>query len=55
MAGAKKNGIKHVLIPKENIKDIEKIKERNELLLDDTFKYSIIETFDDVIKYTLID
>ena len=55
MEGAKKNGIKHVLIPKENIKDIEKIKERNDLLLDDTFKYSIIETFDDVIKYTLID
>ena len=54
LEGAKRAGINMVLVPKDNIKDLEKIKKRNPTLLSDSFKINIIETFDDVLKYSLI-
>jgi ATP-dependent Lon protease len=52
--GAKKGGIKLVLFPKENTKDIEQIVERNPLLFDDNFKAIPIETIEEAFKYSLI-
>ena len=55
LEGAKRAGVKLVLFPKENLKHLEKIKERNETLLDDNFKVIAIDTFDEVLKYSLIE
>jgi ATP-dependent Lon protease len=54
LEGAKRAGVRLALIPKENEKHLEKIKERNNTLLDDNFKVEIIESFEDVIKHSLI-
>jgi len=54
LEGAKLAGVKLVLIPKENIKDLNKIKDRNSELIDNNFKVIPIETFDEVIKYSLL-
>ena len=54
LEGAKKAGIKLVLYPKENDKDIIRIKERNILLIDDKFQVQPIETFNEAINYALI-
>jgi ATP-dependent Lon protease len=54
LEGAKRAGVKMVLFPKENIKHLEKIKERNTTLIDDNFKVVPIESFDEVLKYSLI-
>ena len=54
LEGAKKAGIKLALYPKENEKDIKKIKERNPTLIDDDFKVIAVETFTEAIKYTFI-
>jgi len=54
LEGAKRAGVNIALIPKENEKNLAKIRERNVSLFDDTFKIEIIETFDDVIKHALL-
>jgi ATP-dependent Lon protease len=54
MEGAKRAGVKLVLFPRENIKHLEKIKQRNPNLLDDNFRAIPIETFDEVLKYSLV-
>jgi len=55
LEGAKRAGVKLVLFPKENKKHLEKIKQRNSTLLDDDFKVIPIKTFDEVLKYSLIE
>lgn len=54
LEGAKKAGVKFVLYPKENEKDIIQIKERNPDLIDDNLKVQSIETIDEALKYSLI-
>jgi ATP-dependent Lon protease len=54
LEGAKKAGVKLALFPKQNQKDIEKIKKRNPTLIDENFKVQFIETIDDAIKYAII-
>lgn len=54
LEGAKKTGVNLVLIPKENVKDLDKILIRNPRLIDNNFKVIAIETFNEVIKYALI-
>ena len=51
LEGAKKSGVKLVLIPKENNLDLNKIKNRNITLLDENFDVKCVETFNDAIKY----
>jgi endopeptidase La len=53
LEGAKKAGVKLVLVPKENNKHLEKIKERNSLLLDNNFKVILVESLNDAINYAL--
>ena len=55
LPGAKKAGIKLVFVPKENEKDIDKLKKSNALLFDDTFKYMLVEKIEQVLEYALID
>jgi endopeptidase La len=54
LEGAKRAGITLALVPKENKKHLDKILDRNTSLFDTTFKYEIIENFDDVINHALI-
>ncbi len=55
LEGAKRAGVKLVLFPKENVKHLDKIKERNVSLLDDNFKVIPVETFEEVMKYSLVE
>ena len=48
---AKKAGVKLVMYPKENNKDIIKIKERNKTLLNDDFRAIEIESFNEAMTY----
>jgi endopeptidase La len=52
LEGAKKAGVKLVLVPNENIKQLNKIKENNVNLIDDNFSVIPIDTFLDVLKYS---
>jgi ATP-dependent Lon protease len=54
LEGAKKAGVKLVLYPQENQKDIDQIKERNPTLVDDDLQIIAIETFDEALQYALI-
>ena len=54
LEGAKKAGITLALYPKENEKDIKKIKERNPSLIDSNFRIISIETLQDAIKYSML-
>ena len=54
LEGAKRAGITLVLIPKDNVKHLNKIYERNASLFNDQFKIEVIESFDDVIKHALL-
>jgi len=54
LEGAKRAGITLVLIPKDNVKHLNKIYERNASLFNDKFKIEVIESFDDVIKHALL-
>ena len=54
LEGAKKAGIKLVLYPKENEKDVIQIKERNPLLIDDTLQIHAIETIEEALLYALL-
>jgi ATP-dependent Lon protease len=54
LQGAKIAGVKFALYPKENEKDIQEIKERNPLLIDDTFRVQSIEKINEAIMYSLV-
>ena len=54
LEGAKKAGVKLALYPKENQKDIDKIIERNPLLIDNQLKVQAIETLEEAIKYSIV-
>lgn len=54
LEGAKKSGIKKVLVPKENEKDLIKIKNRNESLIDINFSVKFIENINDVLREALL-
>jgi ATP-dependent Lon protease len=55
LEGAKKAGIKIALYPKENEKDIIKIKERNPTLIEDNLIVIAISNIYDAFKYALIN
>jgi endopeptidase La len=55
LPGAKKAGINLVFVPKENQKDIEKIKEYNKSLFDDNFRYILVDNIRDVLDLALIE
>jgi hypothetical protein len=54
LEGAKRAGVKLVLFPKDNLKDFNKIKEDNPLLIDKKFNALYIETISDAIKYSIL-
>ena len=54
LEGAKKAGVKFVLYPYENEKDIAKIKERNPNLIDSNFKIQSIKTIKDALDLVLV-
>ena len=51
---AKKAGIKLALIPKQNLKDISKITERNPTLFDSDFKVMDVDNINEVLKHVFI-
>lgn len=55
LEGAKRAGIKLVLYPKENQKDMDIIYKRNSTLIDDDFKVQPIETLDEAIEFSIIN
>ena len=52
--GCKIAGVNTVLIPKENEKDLLKIKEDNKNLIDDNFEVIMIENFFDACRYAFV-
>lgn len=54
LIGAKKAGVKLVFVPKENEKDLEDIKNKYPLLVDDNFQVKIFEYIDDIIDDILL-
>jgi endopeptidase La len=54
LVGAKKAGVKLALVPKENEVHLEKVKERNPLLMDDNFNVVLIETLKDALTHSLV-
>ena len=54
LQGAKKAGIKLALVPKQNLKDISKITERNPTLFDSNFKVMDVDNINEVLKHVFI-
>ncbi len=52
--GAKKAGVKLALVPKENLKDLEKIQKKFPELIDDTFEVRTIETIKEALDIALV-
>jgi len=55
LTGAKRAGVEIVLIPHDNLEDLDKIKKRNINLFNNNFKIIPIKTFNDVLKLALIN
>ena len=55
LQGAKFAGVKTALVPYENEKDLNKIKERNKDLINDDFKVILVKNFDDVLNHSLVN
>ena len=55
LIGAKKAGVKLVLIPKENEDTYNKIIKKNKTLIDDNFKVIIVNNIKEVLEYVLLD
>ena len=53
--GAKKAGVELVLCPKDNKKDLEKIRDSNYSPEDKTFKIVMVDNIWEVLKYALVD
>ena len=54
LEAAKKAGVKLAMIPKQNMKDLRKINERNDKLIDNTFKIIAVETFNDILPQAFV-
>ena len=54
LQGAKKAGVRKVLVPKDNEKDYKEIIENNKNLIDDNFKVYIIENIDQIMEHMLV-
>jgi len=54
LSGAKSAGIKLALIPKENLEDLNILRNDNISPEDDLFKVELIEKFEDIIKFCII-
>ncbi len=54
LTGAKSASVKLVLIPKENENDLKILRNENVSPEDNNFKVELVETFDEIIKYTLL-
>ncbi len=54
LSGAKSSGIKLALIPKENLDDLNILRNDNISPEDDLFKVELIERFEDIIKFCII-
>lgn len=55
LIGAKKAGIKLVFAPKENEKDLDKIKASDKTLIDDNFRVMLVGNIKEVLEYALIE
>lgn len=55
LIGAKKAGIKLVFVPKENEKDVEKIKLNDKTLLSDDFRVMLVSNVKEILDYALIE
>lgn len=55
LPGAKKSGINLVFVPKQNEKDIEKLRESDKKLFDDKFDVIIVSHVNEIFDYALID
>lgn len=55
LIGAKKAGVKFVFAPKENEKDLDKIKASDKTLLDDNFRVMLVSNVKEVLEYALIE
>ena len=55
LIGAKKAGIKKVFVSKENINDLDQIKQKNPLLFDDEFIVILVNYIDEFIDEIFID
>ena len=54
LQGAKKAGIKLALIPKQNLKDIPKINERNPTLIDNDFRVMDVDNINQVLEHVFV-
>jgi predicted ATP-dependent protease len=54
LSGAKAAGIKLALIPKENLDDLNILRNENISPEDENFKVELIDTFEDLLKYCLV-
>ena len=54
LIGAKKAGIKLVFVPKENVSDLDEIKQKYPKLVDDNFEIKIFEYIDEIIDIILV-
>ena len=54
LIGAKKAGVKLVFVPKENLKDLEEIKIKYPLLVDNNFEVKTFDNIDEIIDEVLI-
>ena len=55
LLGAKKAGVQLVLIPEENMEDLQKIRKRHNNLFTNNFKIKTINNFNEVLQYSLIN
>jgi len=55
LPGAKKAGVKFVMVSEENRKDLEKVIETQKTLFDDNFKYTIVSNIREVLDLALIE
>ena len=54
LQGAKKAGVKIAIIPNQNVKDLDKIKERNPNLFDNNFKIMDVDNINQVLEKVLV-
>ncbi len=54
LSGAKSAGIKLALIPKENLDDLNILRNEEISPEDESFKVELVETFEDILKYCII-
>lgn len=55
LIGSRKAGVNLVFAPKENEKDLEKIKKNDKTLIDDNFKVILVSHIKEILEYALIE